>query len=116
MIRSLIAACVLTVMPLSAAASSSECVALRGKGTGIEKNPPYRDVLTIFLCAGMAEDVRNLDAADHDILVMRAKTLSLDELRAKQTSDEDAKPYFQITSSARLAKFKAIVDAYFKKP
>ncbi len=117
MFAKLVAIAILAVTPLATlAAPSPKCAALPGKGAGFEKIPPYQDVLAIFDCAGMAKDVKALDPADHDIMVMRAKTLTLDELKLKETSSTNPKKYSQITSKSRLARFKNIVDTYFKKP
>lgn len=97
------------------AADPQACNQLRGRGAGSSGLPPYQDVLKLFDCAGLTQDVAELDALDRDIMVGRAKRLPLKELREQQTKTDPPRKYSELTSASRLAKFKRLVDAYFKK-
>jgi len=91
------------------------CDALRGRGVGSTENfPPYRVELQMFECAGMTQDVAGLDAMDRDIMVFRAKVNTLEVLREQKTHDETPRKYSEVTTAARLAKLKQLVDAYYK--
>ena len=61
----------------------------------------------------MAKDIEALDALDRVMMVIRAKSMPLEKLREQQT-DNPPRKYSGLTSAARLAKFKRLVDAYYE--
>lgn len=96
------------------AADQHGCGQLRGMGAKSTGLPPYQAVLRIFECADMTENVEALDALDRDIMVGRAKRLSLEDLREQQTKTDPPRKYSVLASAERLAKFKRLVDAYYR--
>lgn len=99
------------------AADARECDQFRGMGAASPNLlPPYMIVVKLFDCADMTQDVAELDALDHDMLVMRAHSYSLKEFREKTTETNPPRKYSVLTSALRLARFKKLVDAYYKKP
>lgn len=96
------------------AGNQQECDQLRGKGAGSSGLPPYQVELKLFDCAGLTQDIAELDALDRDMMVGRAMRLPLKELREQQTQTNPPRKYFELTSATRLARFKQLVDAYYK--
>lgn len=96
------------------AGDQQDCDQLRGKGAGPSGLPPYQVELKIFDCAGLTQDIAELDALDRDMMVERAKRLPLNELREQQTLTKPPRKYSELTSASRLARLKQLVDAYYK--
>lgn len=107
-------ALLLTLAGVASAGNSRECDPLRGQGAGSSDLPRYQVELKLFDCAGMTKDVEALDALDRDMMVVRAKSMPLKELRGQQTKTDPPRKYSELTSASRLAKFKRLVDAYYK--
>lgn len=108
--------CVVLCQLLAGSALATDqhgCGQLRGMGAKSTGLPPYQAVLRIFECSGMTKDVEALDALDRDIMVGRAKRLSLEYLREQQTKTDPPRKYSELASAERLAKFKRFVDIYY---
>lgn len=90
------------------------CSRLRAQETETGYFPPYQVELKIFDCAGMTQDIAELDAMDRDIMVMRARNYSLKKLQEQLTKTDPPRKYSDVTSAARLAKLKRLVDAYYQ--
>lgn len=95
------------------AVNQHQCKQLRGRGAGSIEMPSSSVVLMLFECAGMDKDVEALDPLDRDMMVIRAMSLPLKKLREQHT-DNPPRKYSELTSAARLAKFKRLVVAYYK--
>lgn len=92
-----------------------ECKQLAGKGAGETSSfLSYRVELKIFECAGMMQDIAELDAMDRDIMLLRTKNYPLQKLRDQVTDTTPPRKYSEVTSVSRLARFKQLVDAYYR--
>lgn len=109
-------AVLLVLAGVALAEGSQQCDQFQGKGAGSSGFPPYQVELKLFDCAGMSQDVATLDALDHDMMVLRAQHMPLKELRVQLTETDPPRKYSELTSASRLARFKQLVDAYYKKP
>ncbi len=100
---------------MALAADSQECKQLAGKGAGETSSfPPYRVELKIFDCAGMTQDIAELDAMDRDIMLLRAKNYPLQKLQDQVTYTTPPRKYSEVTTASRLARFKQLVDIYYR--
>ena len=98
------------------ATDAHECAQLRGKGASVgEKIPPFEDVDRLIECAGMGQDVKDLDRLDRDLLVIRASYSTLAQWREKVTDTNPPRKYSDLAPAKRLEKFKQLVDAYYKR-
>ena len=104
----------LALTNVACAADSQECAQLHGKGAGSSDFPPYQVELKIFDCAGMTQDIAELDAMDRDIMVLRAREYPLKKLGEQLTKTDPPRKYSDLISAARLAKLKQLVDAYYR--
>jgi hypothetical protein len=95
-------------------ADTQACLQFRATADGASHFPRYQQVLKILDCAGMTKDVAGLDALDLDFLVMRARIYSLQELGEQETKTTPPRKYSDLTSAARLARFKQLVDSYYR--
>ncbi|HEY5995019.1 MAG TPA: hypothetical protein VIU46_10535 [Gallionellaceae bacterium] len=99
------------------ATGTNECARLEGKGAGHSgKLPPMVEVDKLIECAGMTQDVAELDRLDRDLLVVRAQYSTLEQLREKKTDTDPPRKYSELAPAKRLEKFKQLVDAYYKRP
>ncbi len=91
-----------------------ECEQFRGQGAGSSSFPPYQVELKLFECAGMSQDVAVLDVMDQDLLVLNARYKTLPELLEKLTTSDKPRKYSELTTAARLAKLKVLLDAFYR--
>lgn len=96
------------------AADLGDCSQLHDPKGGTRDFPPYQVGLKLFDCAGMTQDIQSLDVLDRDIMVMRARNYPLEKLQEQLTKTEPPRKYSEVTSVARLAKLKQIVEAYYR--
>jgi hypothetical protein len=91
-----------------------DCEKLRGAGVGSTRTfPPYPVELKLFECAGLTQYVQELDILDHDMMIGRAKRLSIEELRNQKTGTVPPRKYSELTTALRLERFKKLVDTYY---
>jgi hypothetical protein len=104
----------LLLAKVALATNSQECSRLREPEGETSNFPPYQVELKIFDCAGMIQDILELDALDRDIMVMRARNYPLDKLQGQLTKTDPPRKYSDVTSVARLAKLKKLVETYYR--
>ena len=116
MYRIMMIVCGVMLSGSALAAGMADCEQFRGMGVGEKSSfPPYRVELKMYDCAGMTQDIADLDALDRDMLFGLARHLSLKELREKKTLNDHPKKYSELTTASRLARLKRLVDAYYMR-
>jgi len=97
------------------AADGKDCATLEGKGASrSDKVPPPEDVDKLIECAGMAQDVTDLDRLDRDLLVIRTRYSTLAQWRDKKTDTSPSRKYSELASAQRLEKLKQLADGYYR--